>query len=115
MTGPWSWASASEAYNSYYYWTPNDADYTAVWTPGSRLPAGQYDVYARWFSNEYRSQAVAYTVNHAGGASTVTVNQRLNSGTWVLLGRYNFNAGAGNVTFSNTLDGTTTTGRAPTP
>jgi RHS repeat-associated protein len=33
-----------------------------------------------------------YTVTYEGGSSTVTVNQRVNGGQWVLLGTYPFNA-----------------------
>lgn len=42
-----------------------------------------------------RATNASYTVTHAGGASTVTVNQTLRGGQWVLLGTYQMTAGAG--------------------
>lgn len=104
-SGYWYSASASDAYNGYYYWTPYDGEYTAAWTPGDRLPAGTFEVYTRWFSNAYRSESVAYTVHHAGGDDTVFVNQRLNGGAWVLLGTYDFAAATGGVSLHHTRRG----------
>ncbi|MFP2959561.1 hypothetical protein ACLEPN_17395 [Myxococcus sp. 1LA] len=39
-------------------------------------------------------------VTHAGGNSTVTVNQQTNGSRWVTLGTYNFNAGWNKVQLS---------------
>ncbi|MGE0874428.1 MAG: hypothetical protein AB7O31_07140 [Burkholderiales bacterium] len=60
---------------------PNAAPNTATWT----LPVattGTYNVYARWTAHPNRATDAKYTVNHAGGASTVTANQEQNSGAW---------------------------------
>jgi type IV pilus assembly protein PilY1 len=96
-TGVWGNNTSSEAYDSSYYFTnQDDQDITAIWTPD--LPAGQYNVYAKWVHNEFRSTAVPYTITYAGGATdTVTVNQRLDDGGWKKLGTYSFDAGAGSV------------------
>lgn len=77
----------------------------ATWTP--TLPAsGQYRVYARWPADTSRATNASYTVTHAGGASTVTVNQTLRGGQWVLLGTYQMTAGAGhNVKLNDQADG----------
>ena len=40
-----------------------------------------------------RSTAVPHIINHAGGSTTVNVNQRTGGGQWNLLGTYTFNAG----------------------
>ena len=107
VSGGWEQATGSDqAYNGDYWWTGADGDYTATWTPNIST-AGNYDVYARWHADENHSENVPYTVNYAaGGSQTVTVNQRLNGGKWVLLGTYNFDAGTGgNVTITYTRSG----------
>ena len=99
-TGACGSTTSAEAYDSHYYFTNQDEqDITATWTPD--LPAGQYDVYAKWVHNEYRSTVVPYTITYAGGATaTVTVNQRLDDGGWYHLGTYDFDAGAGSVSIT---------------
>jgi hypothetical protein len=98
MTGDWSWATHSQAYNEHYYWTPYDGPYTAAWKPS--LPPGSYQVYARWHANEYRSTAVTYTISHTGGTTPVTVNQRINGGLWNLLGTFTIDQNTGGVSLS---------------
>jgi len=100
-TGSWGYSTSAEAYDSsYYYTSQHDQDITATWTPPN-LPAGQYNVYAKWYHNEYRSEAMPYTITYAGEATaTVTVNQRLDDGGWKKLGTYNFDAGAGSVSIT---------------
>jgi type IV pilus assembly protein PilY1 len=105
MTGPWSAATGTQAYNEHYLWTPSDGPYTATWTPN--LPLGSYQVYARWQANDYRSTAVTYTVSHTGGTTPVTVNQRLNGGVWNLLGTFTLDPTTGVVSLSFTRSGDT--------
>ena len=99
-TGVWGETTSGEAYDSHYYFTnQDDQDITATWTPD--LPAGQYDVYAKWVHNSYRSTSVPYTITYAGGATdTVTVDQRQDDGGWYKLGTYDFDAGAGSVSIT---------------
>jgi hypothetical protein len=72
---------------------------TAKWTP--YLPnAGSYEVYAWWSANvgddTYdRDSQADYVVTHADGQTVVTVDQDDDSGEWVLLGTYGFEAGTG--------------------
>ncbi len=64
--------------------------------------AGQYAVYARWTSHSNRASNVPIDINHAAGTATVTVNQRVDGGSWVLLGAFFFEAGTtGSVTLRN--------------
>ncbi|MFY9314815.1 MAG: hypothetical protein WAO95_04560 [Burkholderiales bacterium] len=63
--------------------------------------AGTYEVYARWTAHPNRATNAKYTVNHASGSSVATVNQEQQSGTWVLLGTYSFNAGGTTITLSD--------------
>ncbi len=66
---------------------------TATWVPD--LPsAGTYGVYAWWRTNGNLDNAAKYIINHDGGQSTVTVQQRNNGSQWVSLGEYSFAAGS---------------------
>ena len=42
--------------------------------------ADRYLVFARWIAAAVNSPAATYTVYHAGGATPVTVDQKLNGG-----------------------------------
>lgn len=65
---------------------------TACWT--ADLPErGQYAVYVSYKSYPNSAPDAKYTVNHLGGSSEVTVNQRMGGGTWVYIGTYPFAAG----------------------
>ena len=44
-------------------------------------------------SNWMRDAQAEYTVYHAGGSNTVTLDQNVNPGQWVSIGTYTFNAG----------------------
>jgi RHS repeat-associated protein len=65
---------------------------TAAWTV-SVGSTGSYKVYAKWPASSQHATDVPYAVTHAGGTSTVTVNQRVNGGQWNLLGTYSFDSG----------------------
>ena len=96
-------------------WDPSDPNRTYHWartTSGAEtaraewactsLPAGQYDVFARWPTLPYAmGNTVAYEVHHAGGVTTVRVNQNQNTGQWNSLGVYSFNAGSHVVQIHN--------------
>ena len=104
-TGTWSESGASHEYDGSSYYT-NQLDATATWTPD--LPAaGTYNVYAWWCYYGTRDTNALYTVNYAGGSDSLRVNQQQDTGQWILLGTYNFDAGtSGNVTV--TRDGQST-------
>ena len=57
--------------------------------------AGTFDVYVWWSSHPNRSTTVPITVTHAAGSTTQMFNEQNPGGTWVLHGRYSFNAGTG--------------------
>ncbi|MFC1868467.1 PilC/PilY family type IV pilus protein [Thermodesulfobacteriota bacterium] len=111
----WDTATNSQAYgeDDVYYWTAgttNPDDYSATWVPPD-IPASEYEVFVRYVSDAGRWGSVPYTITYAGGATTtVTVNQTKNGGTWVSLGIYNFDEGAGNVAVTLTNYDITTTG-----
>lgn len=56
--------------------------------------AGAYNVYVGWVQDPGRASDAHYVVHHAGGDSHFRVDQRRHGGTWVLLGRFYFDAGA---------------------
>jgi type IV pilus assembly protein PilY1 len=93
--GGWKKGSDGDAYNNDYYYTDRDGVYTATWN--LTVPAGDYDVYARWKGDDSFSDDVPYTVYYAGGASnaTITVEQDDDSGKWVKLGTFTFTGAAG--------------------
>ncbi|MDY6892740.1 MAG: cytochrome c3 family protein [Chloroflexota bacterium] len=77
---------------------------TVTWTTPVSLTAGDYYVYARWVEYSNRASSARYTINHNGGTDTVYKDQRSQGGEWVLLGSYNFDAGAsGSVVLDNEL------------
>jgi RHS repeat-associated protein len=80
---------------------------TFTWTP-TFPSAGAYQVYARWPASSANTGAAQYTVTRDGGTSTVTLNQKQNGGSWVLLGSYQFTPSSGQkVTLAASSDGTT--------
>jgi RHS repeat-associated protein len=83
---------------------PGASPNTATWTLA--VPsAGSYQVYARWTAHPNRATDAKYTVNHATGSDTVTVNQESSSGAWNLLATYAFNAGNATVSLTDQANG----------
>ncbi len=64
----------------------------ATWTVAVGA-TGSYEIYAKWPASSTHATDVPYGVTHAGGTSTVVVNQRVNGGQWNLLGTYSFDTG----------------------
>ena len=104
ITGTWTSSTSVTGYYGSNYLHDGNAlkgSKSVRYTPD--LQAGTYSVYARWTSGTNRASNVPYDITHAGGTTTVTVNQQTNGGTWVFLGAFNFNAGtSGNVLIRTT-------------
>ena len=79
---------------------PGAAPNSATWTLSVPL-SGQYKVYARWTQHPNRATNAPYTITHAGGSTTVLVNQEGGGGTWFLLGTFGFDAGNATVTLTD--------------
>lgn len=95
-SGPWEVFFHAEAYlNEYHVAVQADTNFSAAWAP--LFSGGRYDVYVRYHANDWRSTMVPYTIHHAGGETTIHVNQRINGGQWVLLGDFNFPTNAAKV------------------
>jgi hypothetical protein len=107
LTGTWTASTGSAGYYGSNYLHDGDTGKGSkriTYTPN--LPTtGSYTVYARWTAHPNRATNVPIVVNHAGGATTVTVNQQTNGGTWVSLGTFTLKGGiVNNVVIRN--DGT---------
>jgi hypothetical protein len=104
LTGAWTESTNSAGYygtNYIHDGATGKGSKSVQFTP--TLSAGTYEVFAYWPAAGTRYTAVPHTITHAGGSTTINVNQTINSATWVSLGTYTFNAGTGgNVVISNT-------------
>ncbi|MCA9455205.1 MAG: RHS domain-containing protein, partial [Nitrospira sp.] len=70
--------------------------------------SGTVDIYAKWTENATRAQAVTYTVQHAGGATEIMVNQQQPSAGWFRLGAFSMAPGQNHhVEVSGALEGVT--------
>ncbi|MGD8969228.1 MAG: N-acetylmuramoyl-L-alanine amidase, partial [Anaerolineae bacterium] len=95
-TGGWTTGSAGEGYDgSGYRWAQTVASApTATATWRASLPTdGRYAVYAWYRPGTNRAPDAQYTIRHAGGETTVTVDQRVHGNTWHFLGTYGFLSG----------------------
>lgn len=97
VTGAWNPSSASPGFYGSNYLHDGDTGATggkAVSFVPTLPTTEDHDVFLRWASDPNRADNVPVDIIHAGGTNTVTVNQKTNGGTWVLLGRFPFTAGA---------------------
>ncbi len=72
------------------------------WTPN--IPeTGTYAVYISYKTLGNSASDAHYTVFHKGGKTEFTVNQTINGGTWLYLGKFNFEKGknSGKVVLTN--------------
>ena len=66
------------------------------------------DIYAKWTESATRAQAVTYTVQHAGGATDIVVNQQQPSAGWFRLGAFAMSPGQNHhVEVAGALEGVT--------
>ncbi len=110
-TGTWTASGAGNGFNGGSL-VSTTVGGTASWTP--TLPSsGQYGVYV-WYSggssNGFpRDASASYQVSHRFGASTVSINQDVGAGTWVLVGSYEFELnGPAKVTLTRVSTGNAT-------
>lgn len=103
-TGTWSVPPYLCGFNNHawYTWSVNNQSQSTNW--GEWRPnvptAGRYriDVYAPYCrTGRGETGSATYSIQHAGGTSTRTVNQQANIGLWTTLGEYSLAQGNGNV------------------
>ncbi|MET1256179.1 putative Ig domain-containing protein, partial [Aliikangiella maris] len=95
-TGTWSVSGASNFYgvDSLYAQVISNNINRYRYTPNLRQ--GQYDVSIWTACLDNRSTQTPYAIQHANGNDSFTIDQTCTSGTsgeWILLGRFDFNAG----------------------
>ena len=92
--GTWSTSTNTSGFfgSNYQFHATGTGTNTFTWTP--IIPSSDsYNVYARWTAHSNRASDAKYTVTHAGGNTVVTVNQKQNNGTWMLLGTFTMDPG----------------------
>jgi hypothetical protein len=94
FTGTWCVSEAPSPLGADSLFSCGGSLDTYRWTP-TITATRAYDVYVRWTQHVNRSTAVPISVTHAGGTTTRTFNEQTGGATWVLHGRYTFNAGTG--------------------
>lgn len=76
-----------------YAWTAPGSTTLARFTPN--LPkAGTYTVSLTWAASENRTSSAKVVVKHAGGETQFLVDQKRHGSTWIVLGRFYFEAGS---------------------
>jgi len=106
FVGTWPTSTSTAGYYGSNYQTnaAGTGTETATWT-FSITTAGNYGVYAWWTAYSNRASNAKYTITHAGGSTTVTVNQQVNGGSWQPLGIFYFNVGTYSVRLSDNANG----------
>ena len=91
VAGSWGSSTASPGFEGVDYFHDQNSAKGSKWltfTPGLTRD-GLYDIFLRWTSFSNRASNVPVDIIHAGGTTTVTVDQRNNGGRWNLLGTFN--------------------------
>src|SRR5215471_18332725 len=108
ITGPWLATSTSPGFfgEGYRFRVAGDGANSVRWPFPSAAVAGSYELFARWTSGENRASNATYLVTHAGGSTSVAVDQRINGAVWKSLGTFNFAPGGEQgVTLTDRADG----------
>jgi PKD repeat protein len=112
FTGSWPFTKigsgymGEEGYFGYNYQTHSAGTGANTATFHMYVPAaGSYRVSASWPPISTNASNAKYTIRHADGTSTVTVNQQVAAGDWNVLGTYNFNRGSYDITLSDNANG----------
>lgn len=93
--GTWSASTTKSGYyGSDYQHDGNTSKGSKSFTFTPNLTAETYEVFLRWTADTNRANNVPVDIIHAGGTTTVTVNQTANGGQWNSLGIYTFNGGS---------------------
>ena len=95
VVGSWTNGTMSDdKYGSDYYYTSTKGSGAAYVEFRPNLQAsGNFQVFEWHPQGTNRTTDAPVEITYNGGTQTVTVNQQINGGTWVLLGTYNFSAG----------------------
>jgi len=105
FTGTWCLSSATNQFGPSSLRSCGTAGDTYRWTPTISV-TGAYDVYVWIPRYNAHSSNVPILVTHAAGTTTRTFNERKAPGSWVLHGRYTFNAGTAGYVQTSGANGT---------
>ncbi len=110
-TGTWSNTSlpSNKYASNYYYATSNGTLATIKYRPAF-VQSGEYQLY-QWLpqAGSNRTTNAQYKIQNASTLNTVTINQQVAGGSWVLVGNYMFSYGSqGYVEINDTNNGTYT-------
>ena len=104
------WTRETTGYlgEAWYTLAMNSASSSTNWGVwGAYLPsAGRYNVYTYFPKNIMNTTTAKYQVFHAAGKSIVSVDQRSQGNSWVLIGSYDFNQGPVAVILTDLTDNT---------
>jgi hypothetical protein len=90
-SGNWWRSTAVGGYHSIdYYQDGNTGKGKKFRFTPHTVTVGTYEVFLRWSSDPNRAARVPVDITSLAGTDTVKVNQRLEGGHWVSLGRFNF-------------------------
>ena len=104
-SGTWKISGGANPYGSNSIYSSTGG---ATYRFSLNLPKpGEYKVFARWTEWRNRRTSVPYDIKHAGGANTVTVNQRKKGGQWNQLGSTWFFDTKATITLRSLGNGTT--------
>ena len=90
FTGTWAVSGATGSYGSPSVWSRDGSKYRWTFVPAV---TGNYQLSMWWTAYSSRSTSVPVDVQHSGGTTRVTINQKLNGGKWNGLGIYSLIAG----------------------
>ncbi|MCO7223205.1 RHS repeat-associated core domain-containing protein [Pleionea sp. CnH1-48] len=90
LSGEWKKRNAKRAHQKTHHLSKSESS-SATWK--LEMPAGRYQVEARWVASKQKATQAPYVVNNADGVDRVLVNQRRHNGQWRTLGTYNFSGG----------------------
>ncbi|MBW4933396.1 golvesin C-terminal-like domain-containing protein [Marinobacter sp. F4206] len=96
--------------SDYFLMNPGSGETSAEWRVTNLAPDTTYELYAHWVSSGLRASNATYeyTYTHSSGTETTaeaTVDQRVNGGSFQLLGSFTTNDGGLVVRIDNDADG----------
>ncbi|WP_427925497.1 exo-alpha-sialidase [Streptomyces sp. cg40] len=95
VSGTWNAGTSVTGYQGANYLTHAAGTGTSAVRWGTDVPAtGTYDVSVWYTDNANRADNAPYTVTDANGSTLVRVDQTVNGGSWISLGKYSFTAGS---------------------
>ena len=94
VMGAWTnGTSSTDKYGADYIFRSSGTGTNYVEYRPNLQASGNYSVYEWHPAGSNRPTDAPIEIGYAGGTQTVTINQQINGGTWVLLGTFSFSAG----------------------